>query len=105
MLAGTIALEDNTLHFSLHHGPGIPGAYPWTLTVADNQAGLEVSIRVSEQELGATLALALGSDDMPGAASLYPLAEAVAERLEIRARSLAQAHNYEHQPNCFRLIP
>ena len=75
MIAGTIVLEDHTLTFILN------GNAFEVMTFVDGQ---ESKTTTTYEELGALLALAVGSDEIPGSDKLYPLAEDVCERLDMR---------------------
>ena len=75
MIAGTIVLEDITLTFILKDN-----AFE-IMAFADGQ---ESKTTTTYEELGALLALAVGSDEIPGADQLYPIAEDVCERLGMR---------------------
>ena len=75
MIAGTVLLEDTNLTFNLVNGY-------FRLTAFDGER--EASIETTYEELGAILALALGSDEMDGAEQLYAIAEPAIARLGIR---------------------
>ena len=69
MIAGTMVFEDQVLQWQLFDGAVVK------YTVVEGLRGLTATKTVTWQEFAAALALAVGSDEMPGANELYPLAE------------------------------
>ena len=79
MIAGTMVFEDQVLQWQLFDGAVVQ------YTVSEGRHGKTATKTVSWQEFAAALALAVGSDEMPGANELYPLAEkAMPEGFDLR---------------------
>lgn len=79
MIAGTMVFEDQVLQWQLFDGAVVQ------YTVSEGLHGKTATKTVSWQEFAAALALAVGSDEMPGADELYPLAErAMPEDFDLR---------------------
>lgn len=96
MFRGILIMEDNQVAITVHD------ATDATITVCDGKTGFERTVSCSCTELAATLALAVGSDEMEGAEVLYRLAEPLQERLLLTELEQEQ---YNESANLLRLIP
>lgn len=69
MIAGTMVFEDQSLHWQLLDGDVV------RYTITEGFEGNTEMVECSWAAFGAAMALAIGSDEMPGAEALYLLAE------------------------------
>lgn len=70
MIAGTMVFEDQAIHWQLLTDDRV------RYTVTDAREGDGAEVYCTWQQFAAAMALAIGSDELPGAEKLYPLAEA-----------------------------
>lgn len=70
MIAGTMVFEDQSLHWQLLDGNVV------RYTVTEGREGGCEMVECEWAGFAAAMALAIGSDEMPGTDKLYPLAEA-----------------------------
>lgn len=76
MLHLTVILEDLVIIANLHDGQLA------SVTVQDSPSGFQKTVECTCEEFGAAMALAIASDEIPGAPALYALAEPLCEKLQ-----------------------